>query len=720
MAQQNHNNRVETWSTRVGVILAVTGSAVGLGNFLRFPGVAAEYGGTFMVPYLICFLIVGLPVALVEWTIGRYGGRHGFNSVPGVFRSIAGRSRIPYIGVLGLLLPVLIYTYYIYVVGWCLAYACFYATGSMTESAVGGDYEGFFETFVGAQMDGAAYLNPLQSPLIFVVIAFVLNFALIYRGLSKGIERFCQLAMPTLVICAVIVLIRVLTLGTPNPEQPEQNLANGLGYMWNPATEARSLTPGDKALSKLVRRSSANAATVQMQDGRVEALEIENWPAFRWALTETGWKPAGQKAATDEDETDGAEQQPAPSGEWIHEKADVSLLIENKLARFEGPKVKQIRHADQVDGEAEVAVNDPGSPVQQLLALLPRDVAEKPSKTKFTRINVTDREGFQEALSATGWSAPADEKGGSWTNPDSRLHIEVKNEAALISMPGFWAMLANPQLWLEAAGQIFFSLSVGFGIICTYASYMKPDDDVALSSVTAAAGNGFAEVVLAGLTIVPAGFIFLGPSFVANPPGTFGMGFSALPGVFNQMPAGQFFGFLFFALLFLAAMTSTLSMLQPAIAFLEEGLGVGRKTSVALLGFITAPAAAFVMYFSKGHTALTTIDFWMANVGIFILATTMVILFGWKLGIGEGRSELERGAEIRIPRFVGHIIKYVSPVFLVVIFIAWIYSKIGQQVNKIFNNLTVALSAGLVVLVLVLFLLLIAQAKRRWDAVEDL
>src|SRR5690606_9623223 len=75
---------------------------------------------------------------------------------------------------------------------------------------------------------------------------------------------------------------------------------------------------------------------------------------------------------------------------------------------------------------------------------------------------------------------------------------------------GLLQQLSNAQMWVDATGQIFFTLSVGFGLIVTYASYVKPDDDIALSAVTSAAGNEFTEVVLAGMTIVPAAFIFLG------------------------------------------------------------------------------------------------------------------------------------------------------------------------------------------------------------------
>src|SRR5690606_5470441 len=91
--------------------------------------------------------------------------------------------------------------------------------------------------------------------------------------------------------------------------------------------------------------------------------------------------------------------------------------------------------------------------------------------------------------------------------------------------------LLNPELWLAAAGQIFFSLSVGFGVIITYASYLHEKNDVVLSGLTATAANEFCEVALGGLITVPAAFIFLGVAGIAGQ-GTFGLGFTVLPQVF--------------------------------------------------------------------------------------------------------------------------------------------------------------------------------------------
>ncbi len=525
----------EAWASRVGVILAVTGSAVGLGNFLRFPGLAAQYGGgAFMIPYAVAFLLLGLPIAWVEWSMGRYGGARGYNSSPGIYRIIWKTRVAPYCGVLSMVIPVMIYMYYVYVEAWCLAYAMRYLFGAMDFQSAA-EYQEFFGAFVGSQGHGQALAIPgeglLGSAVFFLVLCFVINFVLIYRGLTRGIEWFCKWAMPALILCAVVILVRVLTLGTPDPAVPEQNILNGLGYTWNPGT----------------------------------------------------------------------------------------------------------------------------------------------------------------------------------------------NEGGLLKS------LANPEIWLAAAGQIFFSLSVGFGIIITYSSYLRRDDDIALSSVTACAGNGFCEVALGGLITIPAAFVFLGFAFVQDPPGTFGMGFVALPNVFGQMPAGNVFGFLFFFLLFLAAVTSSLSMLQPAIALLEEGLGLGRKASVALLGFITAVGAAFVVFFSGDFIALDTIDFWVGTFGIYVLATFQVILFGWVLGVDRGFEELRRGAEIRIPSFFKFVIKYVAPVYLLTIIGFWFHNEFltvpedpeaTTRLQQIVENVEVQLSLGLILLVSILFALLIAQSVKRWRAAE--
>ena len=502
----------ETWNSRIGIILAVSGSAVGLGNFLRFPGLASKHGGgAFMLAYFISFLIIGLSICWAEWAMGRAGGQKGYNSSPGILGAITGRKNLKYLGVLGVLVPVMIYMYYVYIEAWCLGYAVNFMAGNL-EFQSGDEASAFFGSFVGISDNGAAFGFGIKQVGFFLVAVFVLNFFLIYRGLSRGIALVCKYAMPARIILALVVLVRVMTLGTPDPGNPDLNVSNGLGYMWNPT----------------------------------------------------------------------------------------KVLLEEQTVGGDWQKVREIV------GERSLS------------------------------------NAVQEAS----------------TSPRMRVRE--------ISLP---EQLTNFQLWLDAAGQIFFSLSIGFGVIINYASYLKRKDDVVLSGLAATSANEFCEVGLGGLMTVPAAFTFLG---IAGATGsTLGLGFNALPMVFSSMPAGQLFGFLFFFLLFLAAVTSSLSMLQPGIAFLEESMEIGRHRSVAVLGFITAIGSGFVVYFSKDLKALDTIDFWVGTFLIFVLATVQIIIFGWVIGIKRGLEMANHGASFPVPKIYGFIMKFITPAFLLTIFALW-------------------------------------------------
>jgi NSS family neurotransmitter:Na+ symporter len=229
------SQKKEAWGSRLGVIMAVAGSAVGLGNFLRFPGLAAQYGGgAFMLAYAISFLIIGLPIGWAEWAMGRYAGSRGYNSCPGAFAAILNKRWAKYIGIIGVIVPVVIYMYYVFIESWCLGYAVKFWTGGIhltgTESAVE-----MFKAMSGQIADGSALTPSWDAALPWLMLVFVFNFWLIYRGLSGGIEKMCNYGMPLLIVLALVVLARVMTLGAPDPAKPHDNVVNGLGYMWNPS-----------------------------------------------------------------------------------------------------------------------------------------------------------------------------------------------------------------------------------------------------------------------------------------------------------------------------------------------------------------------------------------------------------------------------------------------------------------------------------------------------
>ena len=131
----------EQWASRIGVILAVAGSAVGLGNFLRFPGQAAQNGGgAFLLPYFISLLVLGIPLCWAEWTMGRYGGTQGFNSAPGIYSMIWRNRLAKYFGAIALMIPLIIYMYYVVIEAWCLGYAIKYITGALVAPEIKGHF----------------------------------------------------------------------------------------------------------------------------------------------------------------------------------------------------------------------------------------------------------------------------------------------------------------------------------------------------------------------------------------------------------------------------------------------------------------------------------------------------------------------------------------------------------------------------------------------------
>ena len=273
--------------------------------------------------------------------------------------------------------------------------------------------------------------------------------------------------------------------------------------------------------------------------------------------------------------------------------------------------------------------------------------------------------------------------------------------------------LSKPKTWLAASGQIFFSLSVGFGIVINYASYLRRNDDVALSGLAASSMNEFFEVCLGGMITLPAAFIFLGAA--AQEQGTFGLGFNALPNVFAVMPGGRFFGFLWFFMLFIAAITSSLSMLQPVIAFFEEGLGLKRHASATLLGLVSALGCGFVIYFSKGMVALDTFDHWIGTMLIFVLAMIQAVIYGWFFGIEKGHEELHRGAHIRVPWLVQIMLKYVTPTYLLAIFVGFCYTDSSTYAKTLADGGVPLMSVLFILTILAFLLILIHIAGKRWD-----
>lgn len=224
----------ETWGSRLGIIMAVAGSAVGLGNFLRFPAKAASNGGgAFMIPYFVSLILLGIPLMWIEWTLGRYGGGFEHGTAPGIFHSIWQKNRfIKYFGVIGIFGPLVIFIYYTYIESWTLAYSFFALTGKYRAITDQASMKSFLSGFQGLQNNG--YFKGLGTAYLFFLITFIANIWVIYYGIKGGIERLCKWAMPLLFIFGAMLMARVLTLGVPNASRPDWNVCNGFGFLWNP------------------------------------------------------------------------------------------------------------------------------------------------------------------------------------------------------------------------------------------------------------------------------------------------------------------------------------------------------------------------------------------------------------------------------------------------------------------------------------------------------
>ena len=455
---------VERWDTRAGLILAMAGNAVGLGNFLRFPAQAAQNGGgAFLIPYLICFVVLGIPLLWVEWAIGRHGGMLGHNSPPGMFEALGARPWFRYVGVLGLFTPLAVAAYYTYIESWTLAYVWHSLIGTFSEIAPGK----FFQEFTGTSR-GAVYAVPIAAGFWFLVTAY-LNVWILSRGLARGIEIVAKFALPMLIFFGAVLVVRGLTLGPGDPGVIEDPLV-GLNFTWDP----------------------------------------------------------------------------------------------------------------QLSG------------------------------------------------------------------------------------------LTNPTTWMAAAGQIFFTLSLGMGSIHCYASYLRPDEDIALNAATAGWLNEFVEVVLGGSLILPIATAYLGLQAVTHSMasgGGFALGFLTLPTLFSNW--GWFAplaGAMWFGLLFLAGITSSLAMGQPFIAFLQSAFGWTRSRSAAVYSLVLVSLGFFCVVFYPGG-AFDEFDFWTGTFCLVVFALAEVVIFGHVFGIERGWREIIRGAEIRIPGLFRFVIRWVTPAMLAVILV---------------------------------------------------
>lgn len=465
----------ESWGSRVGLILAMAGNAVGLGNFLRFPVQAVQNGGgAFIIPYLVCFLIMGIPLLFIEWSSGRYGGKTGNHSTPYILDTMAKGRVWKYIGVFGIFTNIAVVSYYCYIESWTMSYVYHSLVGTFNGLSQG-EVAGFFNTYVtiGESTTGIPY-----EAVIFYVICLAINTFILSKGLG-GIEKVAKIGMPLLIIFGAILAIRGLSLGTSGASDvfPDANAWDGINFLWTPQFDS----------------------------------------------------------------------------------------------------------------------------------------------------------------------------------------------------------LTNPKVWLAAAGQIFFTLSVGMGTIHCYAAYLKSKDDVALNSVSAGFMNEFVEVVLGSAVVIPIAAGYLGLDWVMKNAG-FGMAFQTMPYLFQQWGTvlAALAGLFWFGLLFFAGITSSLAMGTPWMGFMRDEFDWGRnKAAWSFGGLALLMGLPTVFFYNQG--VFDEYDYWAGTVSLVVFALLETIVFSWIFGIDKGWREINEGADIKIPNIYKFIIKYITPTLLLIVFLGALFTPLNND-----------------------------------------
>jgi len=222
-------------------------------------------------------------------------------------------------------------------------------------------------------------------------------------------------------------------------------------------------------------------------------------------------------------------------------------------------------------------------------------------------------------------------------------------------------------------------------------------------------------VVLGGSLAIPLAFAFFGPIATREiaQAGAFDLGFMSMPLVFGHLPLGALLGGLWFGLLFFAGITSSVSLAQPAVTFLEDELGWSRpKSTITLFGLVFL--AIQLVIFGPGF--LDELDFLSGTAGIVLFAAIEVIIFAWVFGIQRGWAEITSGAEIKVPRVFYYILKYVTPLYLLAVLVGFLIQQ-GKDVITLANTPPEQLwwkwGARLLMLVLVALLVVLVRYSKR-------
>ncbi len=226
---------------------------------------------------------------------------------------------------------------------------------------------------------------------------------------------------------------------------------------------------------------------------------------------------------------------------------------------------------------------------------------------------------------------------------------------------------------LSALGHAFFSLSLGMGTLITYSSYMGKNENLGSMAIQCTvADTGIA--LLAGVAIFPAVFAF-GIEPGAGP----GLVFITLPNVFQQMPGGYIFSLLFFLLLAVAALTSSISILEVVVAYFSEELKIARRNATIMatiaITIVGIPCSLSMGAMSKvqflGKTFFDWLDYIAANILLPIGGLLIVAFVGWYLGYDKTKEEITNAGKLKaayLPLFL-FLAKFIAPLVIAIVFL---------------------------------------------------
>jgi len=231
----------------------------------------------------------------------------------------------------------------------------------------------------------------------------------------------------------------------------------------------------------------------------------------------------------------------------------------------------------------------------------------------------------------------------------------------------------TPKVILEALGQAFFSLSIGMGTLITYGSYIRKKENLAYTATSVAFADTLIAVV-AGIAIFPAVFALGG-----SPASDRGLVFIVLPSIFQKMPFGNIFAVMFFILLAVAALTSTISVLEVIVAFLSEELKMKRRratiiatVAVSVLGLITVASMGHLSSFTIfGLNVFGLLEYLTANIMLPVGGLFIVLFIGWYYKKQLTRDELSNMGTLKaryIPVFM-FLVRYAAPIAITMVFL---------------------------------------------------